>query len=96
MSFAIWVHHFQKFKCKDMILIEYDHHNFSDKRGIKGRIYWAKFFAAPKGLCYDVEGFTKWYDRVVRWIRKEGRQIEKGSYNTYYLPDAWSKNVARP
>ena len=74
--------------CSTAPLIEYDRHNFEDKRGVKGRIYWAKSFAAPNGLDYDVDEFTKWYNRITRWLRKEGKQLEKGSYNTYYLPDA--------
>ncbi|EMO31973.1 hypothetical protein LEP1GSC175_3030 [Leptospira santarosai str. HAI821] len=34
--------------------------------------------------------FDKWYNQIVRWIRKNGKQKERGRLNTYYLPDAWN------
>lgn len=37
-----------------------------------GRIYWAKDFAAPDGLAYDVPAFTRWFDSILRWCRKHG------------------------
>jgi len=73
-------------------LIEYDRHDFADRTGQgDGRIYWAKIFAAPNGLPYDVEAFNEWFMRVVRWIRKNGKQRAKGTLNPYFLPDAWTK-----
>lgn len=45
-----------------------------------GRLYWAKDFAAPRGLSYDVEQFSKWVDQVFRWIRKVGQRVEQGAY----------------
>ena len=69
-------------------VIEYDRHNFS--QGLQnGRVYWAKSWAdGPPSEHYDVEAFTRWYDKVVRWIRKQGKQRKIMAYNPYYLPDA--------
>ena len=37
-------------------IIEYFRHNFSNRPGYGyGRVYWAKYFAAPNGLSYDVD-----------------------------------------
>ena len=71
-------------------LIEYSRHNFNDASGLTyGRVYWSKFFAAePNDIHYDVNAFSVWYDRIVRWIRKNGKQKERGAYNPYFLPDA--------
>jgi hypothetical protein len=75
--------------------IEYDRHNFLDAGGVTyGRIYWAKCRTSTGTFTYDVERFRPWYERVVRWIRKNGRQRERGPYNVYYLPDAWEKHGA--
>src|SRR5262245_29526160 len=41
--------------------LEYDRHNFTDPRGVTGRIYWAKSFASPGVLPYDLEAFSKWF-----------------------------------
>jgi hypothetical protein len=73
-------------------VIEYTRHNFSDKTGLgQGRIYWPKFFAAsPDQIDYDVNSFSDWYDQVVRWIRKNGKQRERGAGNPYFLPDAFA------
>ena len=38
---------------------------------MSGRIYWGKNSSAPEGLAYDVSAFEKWYERVVRWLRKQ-------------------------
>jgi hypothetical protein len=39
-----------------------------------GRIYWAKDFAAPSGLAYNVGQFDNWFSTIVKWVRKEGVQ----------------------
>ncbi len=67
-------------------VIEYSRHNFQAE-GNYGRVYWSKNFLSPNKLKYDVELFNKWYMKVARWIRKNGRQEIKG--NVYYLRDAW-------
>jgi len=54
-----------------------------------GRIYWSKYFAAPRGLDYDVDSFGKWFDKIVRWVRKNGRKDHDDYYSPYFLPDAW-------
>lgn len=69
-------------------LLEYDRHNFTDLQGVTGRIYWAKNFASLE-LPYDGAAFSKWFDQVVRWVRKQGRQEDKGAHERYFLPDAW-------
>lgn len=71
-------------------IIEYTRHDFQDRTGLTyGRLYWAKFFAvSAESLKYDVHEFSRWYDQVIRWIRKNGKQIDRGANNTYYLPDA--------
>jgi hypothetical protein len=56
-----------------------------------GRLYWAKYFDASNGLKYDVDKFSKWYDSVVHWVKKNstGKTKEAG-WITYFLPDAWT------
>ena len=34
-----------------------------------GRLYWEKYFT-NQNLDYDVEEFEKWYDVIVKWIKK--------------------------
>jgi hypothetical protein len=58
-------------------------------RGKCGRIYWGKDFSAPHGLDYDTDAFGKWFDKVVRWVRKNGRKDQNNVYSPYYLPGAW-------
>ena len=73
-------------------LIEYSRHNFREEPGyMAGRIYWVKGRTRTGECAYDFEEFGRWYDSVVRWIRKQGRQRVAGAYNAYYLPDAWAK-----
>ncbi len=54
-----------------------------------GRIYWAKNFAAPMGLHYDVAKFTEWYESIVRWVRKNTAGKIKNGRVTHFLPGAW-------
>jgi hypothetical protein len=49
-----------------------------------GRLYWAKDFAAPDGLSYDVVSFSHWVDKVFRWVRNNGTRID----STWFLTDA--------
>ena len=70
-------------------ILEYSRHNFQDPRGTYGRVYWSKYFSGTP--AYDVAAFDRWYSTVVRWLRKNGKQARKGTLNTYYLPDAWTK-----
>ena len=68
-------------------IIDYSRHHFDNAQGtMYGRVYWAK--------CRVTDG-GRWYDQCVRWIRKNGRQKEKGAYYPYYLPDAWAKYGAQ-
>jgi hypothetical protein len=68
-------------------VIEYDRHNFSGSK--TGRIYWSKSWTlGDPNNFYDVEAFGKWYDKIVRWIRKNGQQQNKGAYYLYFLHDA--------
>jgi len=73
-------------------LIEYGRHNFQTVSGGGcGRVYWAKCRTPGGDFGYDFEAFKEWYGQVVRWIRKNGRQFEKGAYYPYFLPDAWAR-----
>lgn len=58
-----------------------------------GRLYWPKSFVAPDGLDYDVNAFSRWYDGLVRWVRKNGKKVISSSYEPYFLPDAWASQV---
>ncbi len=73
----------------DAPLVEFDRCGFHPIR--QGRIYWSKDFSAPNGLDYDVASFSRWYDSLVRWIRKRGQKLSAGAYEPYYLPDAWAR-----
>jgi hypothetical protein len=55
-----------------------------------GRVYWAKDFCAPNGLDYDVAAFSKWYDVLVRWIRRHGNRASASHSHVYFLPDAFA------
>jgi len=77
-------------------VLEYDRHNFTSPRGVTGRIYWAKSFASPGALPYDLNAFSKWFDQVVRWIRKNGRREDPGAHERYFLPNAWQTYYATP
>jgi hypothetical protein len=59
------------------------------RQGKYGRIYWAKYFSAPDGLDYDVDEFSKWYDSIVRWVKKTSGGKVRDAWTTYFLPDAW-------
>jgi len=55
-----------------------------------GRLYWAKDFAAPKGLCYDSAKFGRWIDHIWRWVREHGRKDGSFVGDPYILPGAWA------
>jgi hypothetical protein len=74
--------------------IEFSRSNLENEQ--YGRIYWAKHFMAPNGLDYDVEAFSKWFDKVVRWVRKHGKRPINSAYKPYFLPDAWSQKQREP
>lgn len=64
----------------------------SPSGNIAGRIYWSKDSAAPHGVDYDIPLFTQWYDRIVKWIRKNGRKMESEWLAPYYLRAAWKES----
>jgi hypothetical protein len=76
-------------------VLEYDRHHFTDPRGATGRIYWAKSLGSG-ALAYDVDAFSEWFDRVVRWVRKHGRREEPRAHERYFLPDAWRTYYGTP
>ncbi|EKO86431.1 hypothetical protein LEP1GSC151_4220 [Leptospira interrogans serovar Grippotyphosa str. LT2186] len=39
--------------------------------------------------------FDKWYNQIIRWVKKNGKQKYKGTLNAYYLPDAWKAYVEK-
>jgi hypothetical protein len=57
---------------------------------VYGRVYWNTDFAIYTGPAYDVALFGRWFDKIVRWLRKNGRRVEltKG-FSQYWLPGAW-------
>jgi hypothetical protein len=72
-------------------VLEYDRHDFTSARAVGGRVYWARHFGAGT-LAYDTDAFSRWFDRVVRWIRRRGRQQRRAAREPYFMPDAWSRN----
>jgi len=77
-------------------VLEYGRHHFTSPRGATGRVYWAKYFASPGALPYDVDAFSGWFDEVARWIRKHGRREARGAHERYFLPDAWQTYYGTP
>ena len=72
-------------------LIEYSREAFENPKAVvHGRVYWNTDFAIYHGPKYDNAAFNLWFDKVVRWLRKNGRrvQVAKG-WNQYWLPGAW-------
>lgn len=57
-----------------------------------GRLYWAKDFSAPNGLDYDVNEFSQWWDKIIRWVRKSSSGKEVDAWTTWFLPDAWDQS----
>lgn len=56
-----------------------------------GRLYWANNFSAPNGLNYDSAEFSRWVDKIWRWVRKNGRKINELPLQPYALPHAAAK-----
>jgi hypothetical protein len=54
------------------------------------RLYWARHHMADQ-LGYDVAEFDRWYDRVLRWVRKHGQRVPAIAGSPYLLPDAWRR-----
>lgn len=73
----------------DSPLIEYKRSNCIS--GDDGRIYWAKYFAAPNGLSYDIDEFEIWYGSITKWIKKNSPGKTGQGRITYYLPEAWEE-----
>jgi hypothetical protein len=61
-----------------------------------GRVYWSRDFAAPDGLGYDANEFSKLVDRVWNWIRRKGvKQPGKDSrWDAYCMPHYVAKTVS--
>lgn len=73
-------------------LIEYTREPFENPKPlVHGRIYWNTDFAIYSGPAYDAAAFGRWFDRVVRWLRKSGKRVELAkSWSEYWLPGAWN------
>jgi hypothetical protein len=67
-------------------VIEFSRSNV--RSGKYGRIYWAKYFSAPRALSYDVDEFSQWFDLIVKWVRKNAAGKLKEPWTTYFLPGA--------
>lgn len=52
-----------------------------------GRVYWKHY----DPLQYDEKAFAKWYDSVVRIVRKYAAYSYGEAYKTYVFPDAYEK-----
>src|SRR3974390_2356846 len=71
-------------------LIEYTREPFDNPKAlVHGRVYWNMDFGVYHGPAYDTVLFGRWFDRIVRWLRKNGKRVEltKGWYQ-YWLPGA--------
>lgn len=68
-------------------LVEFLRTNLEKQRF--GRIYWAQYFSAHHGLSYDVEEFSRWYDSIVHWVKRNARGKVKKRFVVWFLPDAW-------
>jgi hypothetical protein len=56
-------------------VLEYSRHKVGATPPSPGRLYWAKSFSAPPtGVAYDVTAFERWYESLVRWVRKHRRR----------------------
>lgn len=74
-------------------LLEYSRQSFSEPKPlVHGRVYWNTDFAIYRGPEYDTAAFGRWYDHVVRWLRRHGRKVEiTTSWCQYWLPGAWAQ-----
>jgi hypothetical protein len=74
-------------------LIEYMRQAFDNpKPHVYGRIYWNTDFAVYGGPAYDAAVFGRWYDHVVRWLRRNGNRVELAkNWYQYWLPGAWAQ-----
>jgi len=73
----------------DAPLIEFSRSDILNQR--YGRLYWAKDFAAPDGLTYDVHEFSKWWNTFIRWVKKTAAGKKTDTWTTWFLPDAWQQ-----
>lgn len=80
----------------DAPVLEYSRPRLSATLVRPGRLYWAGHFSAPQGLAYSSQRFSSWYDKVVAWIRKQGRKPNKEKGIPYFLPDALGKYGSVP
>ena len=74
-------------------LIEYSRHALDNPAPmVHGRVYWNTDFAIYSGPTYDTAAFSRWYDHVVRWLRKNGGRVEIAkNWFQYWLPGAWAQ-----
>lgn len=76
-------------------LIEYTRDAYHNPtRKVYGRVYWNSDFAVYRGIEYNRLAFGRWFDHVVRWLRKNGYRIEiaKG-WSLYCLPGTWEASA---
>jgi hypothetical protein len=76
-------------------LLEYSRHAFDNPNPlVHGRIYWNTDFAIYHGLEYDREAFGRWYDQLIRWLRRNGTRVEIAkNWHQYWLPGAWGAKI---
>jgi hypothetical protein len=73
-----------------------DEENFFDKgftATSHGRVYWSG--RNDPASSYDVDAFSRWYDTVIRWLRRQGQRVqETKSCHYFYLPSAATRRHA--
>lgn len=74
-------------------VLEYARHAIDNPAPqVYGRIYWNTDFAIRTGPEYDVVAFGRWYDHVIRWVRRNSSRVEVAkNWYQYWLPDAWAR-----
>ena len=63
-----------------------------------GRLYWPKspnpesLIATQAPYAYDHKEFSRWYDKIVRWLKSNGRVLGEKNFERYFLPDAFLRH----
>jgi len=69
-------------------LIEFTRSKLEERKF--GRIYWAKYFATPDGLKYNIKLFDDWYKKVSNYFIENCVYIKKyANLNTYIMEKAY-------
>ncbi|MBA3595355.1 MAG: hypothetical protein H0W47_16430 [Polaromonas sp.] len=78
-------------------LVQYTRHRFATEDRLSyGRLYWAKTFAAPDGVDYDLDAFDKWFTQIASWVRRHGKKKAGDLHGMYFLPEAFTTQTDGP